>query len=158
MINLDKVKWYCRNYTEIENYNEAISDKDKMWHCHHRKETDENKTYKQLIREGLYYNRQPEELIFLTSKEHRTLHNNNGETKLKISKTLTGHTVSEETRMKISLGHIGKKRPPMSEEQKRKISESLKRNITDSFRKKMSEIRKRYWENKCREKYQNVSY
>lgn len=52
MINLDKVKWYCRNYTEIENYNEAISDKDKMWHCHHRKETDENKTYKQLIREG----------------------------------------------------------------------------------------------------------
>lgn len=38
----------------------------------------------------------------------------------------TGNILSKETRKKISLAHLGKKRSPMSEESKKKLSESLK--------------------------------
>ena len=42
MISLGRVKQYCKNYTEIENYDKAIADKTEMWACHHRMENSNN--------------------------------------------------------------------------------------------------------------------
>lgn len=73
MIYLKVVKKYCKNYEQIENYQEAINSP-RAYHCHHRKETDEKMSQKELIRKKLYYNRPPEELIFLSYEEHLSLH------------------------------------------------------------------------------------
>lgn len=71
--NIEKL---CTNYTKIENYDKAIADTTQMWHCHHRLEIHEDYTnsVKHLKMMNLYYNRPPEELIFLTSAEHSRLH------------------------------------------------------------------------------------
>ena len=74
---------YCREYWNVENYDKAISDSSQVWHCHHRRETRDLKTGEklkefiskaQLLNQRLYYDRPAEELIFLTSKEHRREH------------------------------------------------------------------------------------
>lgn len=62
----------CGDISKIENYDRAISDYKKIWHCHHKKETPKQGvgfTKKELIKENLYFNRPPEELIFLTPKK-----------------------------------------------------------------------------------------
>lgn len=67
----------CGDISKIENYDRAISDYKKIWHCHHKKETPKQGigfTKQELIRENLYFNRPPEELIFLTPKKHRKAH------------------------------------------------------------------------------------
>lgn len=71
-----KAKKYCYDYTKIENYDKAISDKDETWDCHHRSEILPcgNFSRDTLKKYGLYYNRQAEELIFLTHSEHTKLH------------------------------------------------------------------------------------
>ena len=88
-------------------------------------------TAKELKALDMYYNRPAEELIFLTKAEHRILHHKGKKlsdehkaiavknlrkdlprTKKwneKISNTLKGHEVSEETRKKISKANKGKK-------------------------------------------------
>lgn len=76
---------YCRAVTKIENYGRAVLDTTQIWDCHHRLEThflrngkwirrDEDLTAEQLIEDGKYFDVPPEELIFLTRAEHRTLH------------------------------------------------------------------------------------
>lgn len=75
---------FCRNPKAIENYGFAISDEKHMWECHHRLETHfsdgtERPRNAQLSQAELkaldmYYDRPPEELIFLTKSEHRSLH------------------------------------------------------------------------------------
>ena len=116
MISINQVKSYCKDYTEIENYDKAVSDKTQIWDCHHRREIEDNKTPEQLINESLYYNRPPEELIFLTHGEHSKLHN-------------TGH------RHYLYGKHL-------SMETKKKMSEAYKRHNTAEYRKKLSEARK----------------
>lgn len=71
--NIEKL---CADYTKIENYEKAINDDSQMWHCHHRLEIHEDYTnsVKHLKMMNLYYNRPPEELIFLTNSEHMRLH------------------------------------------------------------------------------------
>ena len=71
--NIEKL---CTNYKQIENYEKAIADTTQMWHCHHRLEIHEDYTnsVKDLKMMNLYYNRPPEELIFLTCAEHIRLH------------------------------------------------------------------------------------
>ncbi len=123
MINLKYVKLYCIEYTEIENYNKAFSDETQIWDCHHKKEIEEGKNQEQLKKEGLYYNRPPEELIFLTSNEHHKLHSLN---------------MSEEWKRKNSEAHKGKKRKPFTEESKMKMSEAAKRRSTEEYKTKMS--------------------
>lgn len=59
-----------------------------------------------------------------------------------------GHKLSEETKLKISKAHTGKRRPSMSEESKKKLSESLKgKNLgkirSEETKKKLSESLKR---------------
>ena len=62
---------YCTTPEKIENYEAAMSDTTNIWVCHHRLESDYTKN--ELIELGLYYNRPPEELIFLTDAEHKKL-------------------------------------------------------------------------------------
>ena len=67
-------KYCCEDISLIENYDKAIADTKQIWHCHHRKEIDENLSLKQIKEQELYYNRPASELIFLTKSEHQSLH------------------------------------------------------------------------------------
>lgn len=74
MINEIAAKRYCcDDISLIENYAEAVADS-KMWECHHRAETDEKLTNKELKAQGHYWKRPASELIFLTRLVHRKLH------------------------------------------------------------------------------------
>lgn len=70
-------KWslYCVDPTKIEGYDRAVNDKsDTVYHSHHRLEIDLHLSREELIEWGLYYNRQPAELLILTAREHLQLH------------------------------------------------------------------------------------
>lgn len=91
MININKVKRYCRDdITQIENYNKAINDNSQMWCCHHRDEVkvlpSGIKVYRsreELINNDRYYKCPANELIFLTEREHYNIHKG-----YKLNKTL----------------------------------------------------------------------
>lgn len=131
MIRLETVEKYCKNYTEIENYGEAMADTTQTWHCHHRLETHTSDgerrlvelTLKELKALDMYYHRPADELIFLTKSAHSSLHKRSEEAKEKISAANKGCKISEEQRQKISNAQKGK---TMSEEAKRKKSEAMK--------------------------------
>ena len=59
---------YCRHPELIENYDKAMADTIQTWEVHHRLES--CFTQKFLKEMGLYYDVEPEALIFLTKKEH----------------------------------------------------------------------------------------
>lgn len=111
---------FCLNPELIENYESAKKDNFKGWACHHRLEThtsDGEKRLVDLTREELkafdmYYNRPPQELIYLKNGEHASLHNkgkyigeinpNYGkhlteEQKIKISNSMKGHKSNSRT-------------------------------------------------------------
>lgn len=114
----------CSNYEQVENYKKAVADKENKWHMHHRRETDEMKSMQQLIDEGKYFDVEPEELIFLIMVEHMKLHN-------------TGKIVSEEARKKMS--EAANRRPPISEETRKKFIEIRSGENNGMFGKKHSE-------------------
>lgn len=135
MINEYAVKRYCKNFTKIENYDKAVNDKTQTWVCHHRLETHNSDGERrlvdllisELIALGTYYDRPPEELIFMTALNHKRLHNIGNEVRYrKVSDTMKDHIVSEEQKRKTSETMKGRKRSPFSEEWKRKISEAKK--------------------------------
>ena len=96
MICFKKAKKFCNeDISLIENYDKAISDPNKMWHCHHRKEIITSK--KELIENNEYFNRPASELIFLTPFEHTSLHKKGKTTWNK------GIPRSEETKLKMSI-------------------------------------------------------
>lgn len=78
-------RWKQRKYVIdgridlIENYRLAEADGFEGWTIHHRNEIGldgkVSYTQKQLIDKGLYYERPPDELIWLTDSEHKKLHN-----------------------------------------------------------------------------------
>ena len=79
MINKKYAKRFCsEDISLIENYQQAISDEERTWDIHHRRECDENGrtlfTKKQLIEMNLYYNRPASELVFVTRSMHWKLH------------------------------------------------------------------------------------
>ena len=74
MICLQTVEEYCKEYWKIENYQEAVNDTTRTWHCHHRYEIDYNLSALELQALGFYFNRPFYELIFLTPSEHKRLH------------------------------------------------------------------------------------
>lgn len=79
MINERNAKSYCsEDISLIENYNQAIADKEKMWDIHHRRECDDEGrtllTRKQLKEMNLYFNRPAKELMFVTRSMHWKLH------------------------------------------------------------------------------------
>ena len=178
MINERNAHKFCRDdISKIENYDKAIADTTQTWVIHHRLELTLDGEFaltpEQLKMHDMYYNRPYYELIFLTMSDHVKLHNSSRtlttETKTKISKSLTGKSLSEEHRRKLT-GRIpynkGKhgiysedtrrkwseirKGRTLSEEHRRKIAESLKgrispmkgRTISAETRNKLSESHK----------------
>lgn len=122
--NIYYLKKYCKDYTKIENYEEALKSP-LRYDLHHRLEISENKSKKDLIEENLYYDRPPEELVFLEQGEHIRLH---------------GLNSSEETRQKMSIAHRGKHRPAFSTKWKQKLSKANRgKHPSEESRKKMSE-------------------
>ena len=113
---------YCKDYENIENYKKAKADNFKGWHCHHRLEThnsdDERRpidiTVAELKALGMYYNRPASELIFLTSREHKSLHS-------KEKHYMLWKKFSEEARKKMS-----EAKKNMSEDTKKKIGAAKK--------------------------------
>lgn len=125
--NIKRIKRYCSNYEQIENYQEAISSPEK-WDCHHRLE-ETGLSKKDLINKGMYYNRPASELIFLTHKEHTKIHKMGNIYWL-------GRKHSEESRRKMSIvdktymiGNKYREGTHLSDDHKRKISESLQKFI-----------------------------
>ena len=132
MINKNSTKLYCRDdISKIENYEQAINDKEHKWVCHHRLEFTINgefaHTSKELKRMGMYYHRPYFELIFMKRIEHRHLH-------------ASKENLREETLRKMSKAQKGKK---LTEEHKRRVSESMKgRKLSKEHKIKISESRK----------------
>ena len=124
----------CRTPELIENYDKAIADTTQVWNCHHRLETHTSDGEKrlvdisraELIALGTYYDRPPEELIFLTKAEHQRLHNVGKPSPMK------GKHHTEEWTRKIAESNKGKhdigynKGKQFSEGWKLKLSESHK--------------------------------
>ena len=122
-ISKQKVKIFCKEFENIENYQEAVSSPE-QWDCHHRLE-ETGLSVKDLINSGMYYNRPACELIFLTHEAHTSLHKKGKvasyDTKKKMSDSRKGKIHSIETRKKISDAHVGK---VVSDETKKKISKN----------------------------------
>ena len=127
------LKYYCKDYENIENYDKALKDNFKGWEVHHRKEAEFSR--KELITLGMYYNVSSEELIFLTRAEHNRLHKKGkqGYWKGKTGPN-KGKQFSAEARIHMSEAMKGKytgENHPMygkkhSDETRRKMSESQK--------------------------------
>ena len=146
---------FCKDYKDIENYDKAKADNFLGWCCHHRKGVDIPTEELQVL--DMYYNRPPEELIFLTRSEHSIIHStgeNNAmygklhstEAKKKNSeahkgnKYALGHSVSDEARKRMSEAQKGK---PKSEETRKKLSEANKGKLfSEEHKKKLSEAHK----------------
>lgn len=140
-------EYYCDDFESIENYEAAKADDFKGWECHHQLELIATGGVCDVDRQDLkdwdlYYHRPADELLFLTAKEHKSLHlkgNRYGkgkhlkrseETKKKLSEALKGKPKSEEHKRNISKANrckegywIGKHR---SEEDKEKMSMAKK--------------------------------
>lgn len=125
---------FCKDYTRIENYDKAVNDPDETWLLHHRLEThfsdgierpyNAHLSRAELIGLDMYYNRPPEELIFLTRSDHSILHMKSVETRQKQSEAMKVlHKLTEGTRRKSP--EVKRKRH-LSEEHKRKLAEAHK--------------------------------
>lgn len=118
---------FCRKPELIENYAQAIADTTQTWDVHHRLES--CFTQKFLVDMGLYFDVEPEALIFLTREDHNKIDSRcKRHNKALKGKKLGPH--SEETKRKISEAQKGERNhmygKHFSEEAKRKIRESLK--------------------------------
>lgn len=143
MINERAIREFCPvNFTQIENYYEALADKTQTWILHHIK--GETMSMEELIEKGLYFNQPPQDFKFVTKSEHNSIHHGGKKrdkgTCDKISKGLTGQKRpnakdpywlrTEEVRNKISESQKGKK---LSEEHKKNVSKSLKGKPKSEF-------------------------
>lgn len=126
-------KCYCDTPELIENYDLAISDKENMWHLHHKLEA--FFTQSELIKMDKYYHREPRELVFVKdNKEHfswphkgRHASRNKGTTGRPAWNK--GIPASEEAKRKNAEAHKGNKNmlgKHHSEETRKKLSENMK--------------------------------
>lgn len=117
MIALGHVKRFCKNYQQIENYDEAITN-DEMYACHHVLEWKYSR--EELIAMNRYYDVSPDELIFIPNSLHNSavsIHKG----KIKSLENLKdgrftrigrapwnkGKQLSDETKQKLSMSHKG---------------------------------------------------
>jgi hypothetical protein len=166
MINLDHVKSFCKDFTQIENYEKAINDTTQTWICHHRLGEIVSREY--LIEHNDYYNISPNELIFVTKAEHNTIHKKGKEGNVGSKNGMYGKHHTKEAKQKISTKNkgnqvwLGRKH---SEESKKKMSEAMKGHIptlgfagkchSEEARRKISEAQKGNQYNKGRHWYNN---
>ena len=145
-----KFEKYCKDYENIENYEKALKDNFKGWHCHHRLQTWTSDGERRLVNIsaaelkalGMYYNRPADELIFLSESEHHSLHSkgkkSSVESNKKNSEAHKGKHHSEETRKKMSAAHKN-----ISEEARKKMSDAHKgKKHSDEAKKKIGEAAK----------------
>ena len=152
----------CRTPELIENYERAIFDTTQTWQCHHRLETHNSDGERrlvelssaELIALNMYYDRPPEELVFISKSEHIRLHNLSKERRRRISESLKGRIVSEEWKNKISESLKGHPSPnkgkKLSGEHRKKLSEAHKgkqgywegKHISEETKNKLSEYNK----------------
>ena len=93
---------YCRHPELIENYDKAIADNSQTWDVHHRLECCFTQRF--LKKMNLYYDVEPDALIFLTREEHIKI-----DSRCKrISKAMKGKKLSEECKRKLSEARKGK--------------------------------------------------
>lgn len=139
-VRKDKQYWIDGEVNKIENYDLAIADTTQVWHCHHKLEIQGDKVISKndLIKQGLYYHRPAEELIFLTRSEHMILHGKHPRIrKVGELNSFYGKHHSEETKKRISKSRKGKcvgkdnfnYGKAKSEEVRKKISQSKKGHI-----------------------------
>ena len=171
MISIEKVNKFCKDYTKIENYEEAVNDQSQVWVCHHI--LGEILTSEQLKDHDFYYDVPPCMLKFVTRAEHARLHRSgkkfSEETRRKISEANSGKVRSEECRRQMSedrKGRIpwnkGKKCKPITEEHARKLHEARKgrpswnkgKHLSEEHRRKLSEAAKR----RCARKRESISH
>lgn len=108
--NMKKLRRYCSEPLEnIENYQNAVDDREHMWHCHHRLEVQgQFRNSRELLKRcGMYWHRPASELIFLRHDVHIRLHH-----KGKIGRN-KGSPRSLETRRKIADSNPQKKKVEM---------------------------------------------
>lgn len=143
-----QIQAYCADPIEnIENYEQARSDTETVWDCHHRLEIqgDVRHTPRELIACGRYYHVPASELVFLPHTEHMRIHHNGAKrtdkTRRRISASMVGnknfanHTHTAETREKISMKRMGFR---FSEDAKKKMSDAKKgRRLSAETRMKM---------------------
>lgn len=113
------VKRYCSDFTKIENYEDAISSNER-YDCHHRLEimpwSGKQVSVEYLKEQELYYNQPAEALVFLTCKEHTSLH-------------MKGQSKSEQQKQKMSSAQKGK---PKTEEHKKHLAIAFSSGKTQS--------------------------
>ena len=138
MINENLARRYCsEDISLIENYKEAVADEYQIWDTHHRRETDEGISRRELVDKGLCWKRPASELIFLKHNEHTILHH-------------LGTHYSEETKKKLSEAKLGEKHPFFgkhhSPESKKNIAKAMFGNthalgnhLSEETKRKMSE-------------------
>lgn len=115
MIHLRTVKKICKDYTQIENYTEAINDTTQTWICHHI--LGEILTREQLIAHDFYYDIPPCMLKFVTKSEHNKIHKHH-----------KGKKLTDEQKKKCA--------------HKTKVQYWLGKKRGEEFGKKMSEVQK----------------
>lgn len=160
-----QIKRFCSTPEQIENYEKAINDDSQVWCCHHRLELDENGNNQysrdDLKARGLYYNRPPEEFIFLTKREHRLLHLNE-ETRAKIGeiqikswtpKRRRKHREYAENKRKSGMTATGIEQL-RSDEDYRNYQREMQRQYREN-NPEIMEYYKQYWQKKRDERKQN---
>ena len=115
MINVRHAKEFCSgDITEIENYEAAVNDKNETWDVHHRLELHPDNstrfTREDLKRLELYYNVEPEMLIFLKRKEHLQMHKK-GKSITENQRLNRPKKLTEEHKRNIALASKGRKMP-----------------------------------------------
>ena len=125
MINFKRAKLYCReDISLIENYDKAIADKTQTWDLHHRDEIRElpsgmiaRRSVEELMENGRYYHCPANELIFMTSADHLSLHHKGKvfteESRVKLRNSIKGRVsprknvvLTNETKEKLSLVNL----------------------------------------------------
>ena len=115
MINVRHAKEFCSgDITEIENYEVAVNDVNETWDIHHRLELHHDNstrfTREALKRLDLYYNVEPDKLIFLKRKEHLQMHKK-GKSITENQRLNRPKKFTEEHKRNIGLTSKGRKMP-----------------------------------------------
>ena len=159
MISLRCIKKFCKgDITKIENYDKAINDKTQTWVCHHRLEispwSGKHITPARLKELGMYFDREPEELIFLTRGDHMLIHNQSPERNKHISESNKGKKHSEEWNRKVGIASKNKSKEAFA----KATAASLTKEAIEKRRNSLKETLKlhphHWWNNGVKETYQ----
>lgn len=135
-----------------------MSDTKRTWHCHHRLEispfSGKYITPQRLIELDMYFNRSPEELIFLTQGEHMKIHNQSPERNKKISESNKGRVFSEEHRRKIGIKSAQKSKESFRKAIIAGHKPEVEKRRFETFRKTMKEHPHHWWNNGVKEVFQ----